>query len=127
MIRFLKSPALPALLACALLQFSATRPRQSARPQRRFSAIPSWPPARDFEIKRSQVDDAFINYNAGVVASGRAIPDAERALVRSKLLEHLIINKILLQKATADDKARRRSWWMTRSPGAHQRAQPGGF
>lgn len=61
---------------------------------------------KGFEIKRSQLDDAFISYKATVAANGGAIQDDQRASVRSNLLQHLIITKILTQKATADDKAK---------------------
>ena len=105
MIRFLKSQALPAILACALLQYSATLRANPPDPVSGLFSDPVVATGKGFEIKRSQVDDAFINYNASVVASGRTIPDAQRENVRSNLLNHLIINKILIQKATADDKA----------------------
>jgi parvulin-like peptidyl-prolyl isomerase len=59
---------------------------------------------KGFEIKRSQLDDAFISYSANATASGSAIPEADRPVVRSKLLESLVINQILLLKATPDDK-----------------------
>ena len=58
-----------------------------------------------FEIKRSQLDDAFITYNTSVAANGGSIPDDQRAVVRSNLLQHLIISKILAQKATPEDRA----------------------
>jgi peptidyl-prolyl cis-trans isomerase C len=57
-----------------------------------------------FELKRSQLDEAFISYNTSLAASGGSVPEDQRATVRSNLLDHLIINKILVQKATADDK-----------------------
>jgi len=105
MIRFLKTPVLPVILACALLQHPAIL---RAAPPDSSTALFSDPvvaTGKGFEIKRSQLDDAFINYNASVVASGRTIPDQQRSEIRSKLLDHLIINKILIQRATADEKA----------------------
>ncbi len=60
---------------------------------------------KGFEIKRSQLDDAFLSYNTSVAANGGSIPEGERSVIRSNLLEHLIITKILTQKATADDRA----------------------
>ena len=105
MIRISKLPVLPALLACALLPFSTIL---SARAPDSASALFSDPvvaTGKGFQVKRSEVDDAFINYNASLVASGRSIPETQRAEVRSKLLDHLIINQILLQKATDSDKA----------------------
>jgi peptidyl-prolyl cis-trans isomerase C len=62
---------------------------------------------RGFQIKRSQVDDAFLNYSANFEAQNRSsIPEDRRGTIRSNLLQHLIITKILVQKATADDKAK---------------------
>jgi peptidyl-prolyl cis-trans isomerase C len=104
MIRLPRTPALPALLACALLQLPATLHAEPDKAASLFSD-PIVATGKGFEIKRSQVDDAFINYNANVVASGSTIADGDRAMVRSKLLDQLVINKILIQKATADDRA----------------------
>jgi peptidyl-prolyl cis-trans isomerase C len=105
MIRFLKSPALPAILACAVLQLPATLKAEPSDTTATLFSDPIVATGKGFEIKRSQVDDAFINYNASIVATGRTIPEQERATVRSKLLDHLIVNKILIQKATEQDKA----------------------
>jgi peptidyl-prolyl cis-trans isomerase C len=63
---------------------------------------------KGFEIKRSQLDEAFISYNSSVAANGGSIPEDQRIAVRSNLLQHLIITKILTQKATEDDKAKTR-------------------
>ena len=60
---------------------------------------------KGFEIKRSQLDDAFLSYSASVAASGNVIREDERGRLRSNLLDHLIITRILTQKATAEDKA----------------------
>jgi len=61
---------------------------------------------KGFEIKNSQLNDAFLTYNTSVAANGGSIPENQRDTVRSNLLQHLIITKILTQKATPDDKAR---------------------
>ena len=104
MLRFPKMPALPALLACALFPLpSALRAETPATSAPLFSD-PVVATGKGFEIKRSELDDAFINYSANAVASGSTIPEADRPVVRSKLLENLIINKILLQRATPEDK-----------------------
>ncbi len=104
MIRISITPALPALLACALLQLPtalrAATPGTNA-PLFSDSVVAT---AKGFEIKRSQVDEAFIEYNATVVAAGHAIPDQDRAMIRAKLLERLVINNLLVQKATEEDK-----------------------
>jgi peptidyl-prolyl cis-trans isomerase C len=105
MIRFLKLPALPVVLACALLQLPVT---VRAVPSNNVAPVfndPLVATGKGFEIKRSQVDDAFVNYSASAAASGSAVPDAQRATIRAKLLDHLIVNSILLQKATEADKS----------------------
>jgi peptidyl-prolyl cis-trans isomerase C len=104
MIRFPKWPALPVLLTCALLHLPASL---RAEPDKTASLFgdPVVATGKGFEIKRSQLDEAFINYSAGAEANGSSIPEADRPSVRSKLLENLIINKILLLKATPDDRA----------------------
>jgi len=104
MIPLLKSPAWPAILTCALLQLPATVHGDPPDKSAALFSDPVVATGKNFEIKRSQVDDAFIDYNASIVASGHAIAEQDRALVRAKVLDHLIISKILLQKATEEDK-----------------------
>ncbi|HEV7925024.1 MAG TPA: peptidylprolyl isomerase [Verrucomicrobiae bacterium] len=106
MIPSLKSPAWPAILTCALLQLPAAVHADPADKSASAAGDPVVATGKTFEIKRSQVDDAFIDYNASVVAGGRAIAEQDRPLVRTKLLDHLIVSKILLQKATEDDKTK---------------------
>ena len=60
---------------------------------------------KGFDIKRSQLDDAFLSYTTSMAANGRTIPEESRADVRSNLLQHLIINHLLMQQATDADKA----------------------
>ncbi len=61
---------------------------------------------KGFEITSSQLNDAYLHYNASVVSRGHTIPEEQRGVVRSNLLQHLILTKILTQKATADEKAK---------------------
>jgi peptidyl-prolyl cis-trans isomerase C len=106
MIRFLNSPARAALLACALLPLPAAVRAASPAPSSALFSDPVVATGKGFEIKRSQVDDAFINYNSSAAANGHVIPEDKRAIVRSNLLQYLIINRILLQKATPEDKTK---------------------
>jgi peptidyl-prolyl cis-trans isomerase C len=105
MIRLTKSPVLPALLACAFLQLPTALSARTPDPASALFSDPVVATGKGFQIKRSEVDDAFVNYNASLVASGRSIPESQRSEIRSKLLDHLIVNQILLQKATDSDKA----------------------
>jgi parvulin-like peptidyl-prolyl isomerase len=59
---------------------------------------------KGFQITRSQLDDAFLSYNTSMAANGGSVPEDQRTEVKSNLLNHLIINQILTQKATAEDK-----------------------
>jgi peptidyl-prolyl cis-trans isomerase C len=94
-----------AALALALCQWQpAARAATPDKPAVNFSD-PVIATGKGFEIKRSQLDDAFLSYSSSVAANGGSIPEDDRSMVRSNLLEHLIITKILTQKAIADDKA----------------------
>jgi peptidyl-prolyl cis-trans isomerase C len=97
--------ALAALMVCSALQlpFAATAATSETAP---LFPDPVVATGKGFEIKRSQVDEAYLNYSASEAAKGNVIPDTDRAMVRSKLLDHLIINQILLQKATAEEKTK---------------------
>jgi peptidyl-prolyl cis-trans isomerase C len=106
MIPLKKSPAWPALLASALLSLPFTAGAVSPDKTTAMFSDPVVATGKGFEIKRSQLDDAFINYNASVQASGQTIPEEQRAMVRSNLLQNLIINRILIQKATAEDNSK---------------------
>jgi peptidyl-prolyl cis-trans isomerase C len=110
MIRFPHTPALTAILACALLQLPSTLQAMTPDPAAPLFNDPVMATGKGFEIKRSQVDEAFINYNASVVASGHSIAEQDRAMIRSKLLDHLVVNKILMLKATEEDKAQARKF-----------------
>ena len=56
------------------------------------------------EIKRSQFDDAFINAKAAAAARGVTFTDAERDMLEARMLDELIVSKILTAKATPADK-----------------------
>jgi peptidyl-prolyl cis-trans isomerase C len=60
---------------------------------------------KGFVIKRSQLDAAFINYSESMAASGRSISDGERDEAKEKLLDHLVMTKILDSEATPDQRA----------------------
>jgi peptidyl-prolyl cis-trans isomerase C len=93
------------MFACALAQFPFAASAASSESSTGF-ADPVVATGKGFEIKRSQVDTAYLNYSASEAAKGTTIPDSDRDMVRSRLLDHLIINQILLQKATADEKSK---------------------
>jgi peptidyl-prolyl cis-trans isomerase C len=94
-----------AALALALFQWQPTA--RGATPDKTVAVEPDTIIASGtgFQIKRSQLDDAYVNYDSSLAATGGKIPENERSQVRSNLLQHLILTKILLQMATVDDKA----------------------
>ena len=104
MIFFPKRLAFPAILALGL---AAVAFHAQAAPGDGTNVTfpdPTVASGKGFEIKRSQVDDAYLNYSASIAARGGAVREADRADIRSNLLEHLVINKLLLQRANADDR-----------------------
>jgi peptidyl-prolyl cis-trans isomerase C len=101
---FTKQILLPAALALALWQWqSPARAAATNTPAVSFPD-PVIATGKGFEIKRTQLDDAFLSYSSSVAANGGSIPEDQRSEIRSKLLDHLIITRILTQKATADDR-----------------------
>ena len=60
---------------------------------------------KGIEIKRSAVTDAFITEKTLVLEQqNAAIPESQRARVESDILLHMVVDKILVQKATAEEK-----------------------
>ena len=99
-------PVLVAMLALTVVQLPLAARAASAETSTNLFADPVLATGKGFEIKRSQVDEAYLNYSASEAAKGGSIPDADRTAVRSRLLDHLIIDQLLLQKATAEEKAK---------------------
>jgi peptidyl-prolyl cis-trans isomerase C len=54
---------------------------------------------KGFEIKQSQVDNAFTTFKASRVARGQTLPPSQRAAIESNLIERLIVERVLLSKA----------------------------
>jgi len=61
------------------------------------------------EIKRSQVDEAFIQFKANLTARGQVLPEGKRDLAESQLLDRLVITKLLVNRANEEDKKKARS------------------
>ena len=102
--RFFKPPFILAAAA-----FCLTVPAQPAAAQNKSAAglfpDPVVATGKGFEIRRSEVQDAFIAEKSLMAEQQRAIPESQRPRVESDILLHLVIDKILMQKATADEKA----------------------
>jgi peptidyl-prolyl cis-trans isomerase C len=60
------------------------------------------------EVRRSQLDDAFIAYKANLAVRGQNIPEERRLQAEAQLLDRLIVAQLLVSKATAADKSKAR-------------------
>ena len=58
------------------------------------------------EVKRSQVDEAFILHKANAASQGETIAEGDRERVESMLLDRLIYTQLLLSKSSDTDKAK---------------------
>src|SRR5690349_2289246 len=60
------------------------------------------------ELKRSQLDEAFLQFKSNLNARGQTLPEAQREQVESQLLDRLVITRLLMNKATDEDKKKAR-------------------
>jgi peptidyl-prolyl cis-trans isomerase C len=95
---------LRAALALALLPLELSARAAAPDAVSSLFADPVLAKGKGFEITRSSLEEAFVTYKASMAARGQDIPDIQREAIQSNLLEHLIISKILVQKATAEEK-----------------------
>lgn len=58
-----------------------------------------------FEIKQSQLDQAYLQRKAQLASAGRSIPETARTMVEKETLDLLILKQLLLKKSTDEDKA----------------------
>ena len=58
------------------------------------------------EVKRSQLEDAFVTYSANLAARDQNIPEEQRPLREAQLLDRLIVTQLLTNRAGAADQAR---------------------
>ena len=61
---------------------------------------------KGFEIKQNEVEEAFIDYKANMASRGQTIPEPQRPLVESNLLQRIIVTRVLVNRATDEDKAK---------------------
>ena len=61
---------------------------------------------KGLEVKRSQLEDAFTAYAANLAARGETLPPDERSFREAQLLDRLIITRLLVARAVAQDKER---------------------
>lgn len=58
------------------------------------------------EVRRSQVDRAFLQYRANLAAKGQTVPEAKRAELEALLLDRIAVTTLLTNRATLDDKSK---------------------
>jgi peptidyl-prolyl cis-trans isomerase C len=56
------------------------------------------------EVKRSQLEAAYVAYRANLAARGQQIPEDQRTAREAQLLERLVVTQLLAQRATDEDK-----------------------
>lgn len=95
-----------ATLALTVVQLSLPPRAALADPSTNLFTDPIVATGKGFQIKRSQLDEAFLNYSSSEAARGNTVPDTDRQLVRSRLLDHMVVDHILLQMATPDEKSK---------------------
>ena len=111
----------PAVFAAALFALSRTQAATadtpaaapaataaSAQPTNPMIALfgdPLIAKGKGFEIKRSELDEVMTGIKSAYAAQGQPIPAARLTQIEGRLLEQLIQVQLLLQKATAVDKA----------------------
>lgn len=64
---------------------------------------------KGIEIKRSQVDEAFIQFKANLTARGQVLSESKREVAEAQLLDRLVITKLLVIRANEEDKKRART------------------
>jgi len=61
---------------------------------------------KGFEIRRSQLEAAVAAFKATMAAQGQSISPSQEPMVETNILDRMIFARILLQKATAEDRAK---------------------
>src|SRR4026207_2412185 len=69
-----------------------------------FAIGPVLAKGKGLEIRRSQLDDAFIAFRANLAARGQTIPEAKREAAEAQLLDRMIVTQLLVSRATAADR-----------------------
>ncbi len=69
-----------------------------------FAIGPVIAKGKGLEIRRSQLDDAFIAFRANLAARGQSLAENRREGAEAQLLERIIVTQLLVNKATAADR-----------------------
>jgi peptidyl-prolyl cis-trans isomerase C len=71
-----------------------------------FMAGPVIARGKGVEIRRGQLDDAFIAFRANLAARGQVLPEMRREGAEAQLLERMIVTQLLVNKAADEDRIR---------------------
>src|SRR5688572_28197349 len=69
-----------------------------------FAVGPILAKGKGLEIRRSQLDDAFVAFRANLAARGQTVAEARREPAEAQLLDRMIVTQLLVNKAAAADK-----------------------
>lgn len=89
------------LIATVLLAGAPSAIAAGAEP---LFADPVVAKARDFEIRRSDIDEGYLAYKAARAALGQRLPDSLEDQVKQQVLDKLIATKLFLARATPVDR-----------------------
>ena len=98
----LRGIALLTVMALSTSLIAATAPKKEDA----LFANPVVAKGKGFEIHQNEVEDSFIDFKANMASRGQTIPEADRSLVESNLLQRLIVTKVLIGRANDADKAK---------------------
>jgi parvulin-like peptidyl-prolyl isomerase len=103
--------ALPRVQAASANVAATNTPASAAtntKPTNAMAALfgdPAVAKGKGFEIKRSELDEVMTGLKSAAAMRGQAIPQARLVQIEGQMLSRLIQVQLLLQKATAADKA----------------------
>ncbi len=69
-----------------------------------FAIGPVLAKGQGVEIRRSQLDDAFVAYRANLAARGQTLAENKREGAEAQLLDRMIVTQLLVNNSTAADK-----------------------
>ena len=69
-----------------------------------FAIGPVLAKGQGVEIRRSQLDDAFVAYRANLAARGQTLAENKREGAEAQLLDRMIVTQLLVNNATSADK-----------------------
>ena len=74
-----------------------------------FAVGPVIAKGKGLEIRRSQLDDAFIAFRANLAARGQNLAEGRREGAEAQLLDRIIVTQLLVNQATAADREKART------------------